>query len=143
MQALANLIISVIELAEAEGRAAHRGVIRLLTRALLIVIAGILLLAGIGWLGWGIYLVLHRWTGPIGAAFIYGLFLCLSAGLLWGYGKRLPPASASQRASTVSTPNSSNAPETSPPQNGSDSDSSKRPEQGNPHESAYAQASQP
>ncbi|GIW75985.1 MAG: hypothetical protein KatS3mg104_1048 [Phycisphaerae bacterium] len=88
MQGLANLLISVVELAEAEGRAAHRGVIRLLTRALMIVIAGVLTVVGIGWIGWGVYLLLHHLVGPTGAAFAYGGFLCITALILWSYGKK-------------------------------------------------------
>lgn len=141
MQALANLLISVVELAEAEGRAAHRGVIRLLTRALMIVIAGVLAVVGIGWIGWGIYLLLHRFVGPTGAAFAYGGFLCITALILWSYGKKLPKASASNRSPDTSTQTRRPEKESCVSPTSPDSGSSKCPEQENHHDHSYAATS--
>lgn len=141
MQALANLIISVMELAEAEGRAAHRGIIRLLTRALLIIIASILAVAGIIWIGWGIYLILHRLTGPIGAAFVYGGFLCVTAVILWSYGKKSPKTSVSDRSAPGSIPDPSAPDQTITTNTNSNSPSSQHQEQGTPYENSHATAS--
>ncbi len=90
MEPIANLIISALDLAEAEGRAAHRGVIRLLVRAAAIIGAGILGLIGILLVGWGVFLAVTLALGPVWAAFACGLFLLAIATALFFYGRIAP-----------------------------------------------------
>jgi hypothetical protein len=102
MEAIANLVIAAMDLAEAEGRAAHRGVIRLLVRALAILGAAILGLVGILLVGWGVFLAVAYFVGPIWAAFACGVFLLLCAVGLFIYGKIAPRSPGASRVVDVS-----------------------------------------
>lgn len=90
MEAIANLVIAAMDLAEAEGRAAHRGVIRLLVRGLAILAAAVVGIVGIFLVGWGVYLAVAYFVGPIWAAFACGAFLLICAAALFLYGKIAP-----------------------------------------------------
>ncbi|HEY0007594.1 MAG TPA: hypothetical protein VGB55_02625 [Tepidisphaeraceae bacterium] len=90
MEALANLVIAAVDLAEAEGRAVHRGIIRLLVRVLALVAAAVL--SGIGGLlvMLGLYLTLVRFIGHIGAALLVGGLMLVMAAVLYLYGRITP-----------------------------------------------------
>ena len=92
MEALANLVIAAVDLAEAEGRAVHRGVIRLLVRVLALIGAAVLAVIGTLLVGLGAYLLLTRFIGHWGAALLVGGFLLVAAAVLYLYGRLVPAA---------------------------------------------------
>jgi hypothetical protein len=95
MESVANMLIAAFDLAEAEGRAAHRGVIRLLVRAAAIVGAGVLGLIGLLLVAWGIYemiaLLIGGDWGHVWAALICGAILLGAAAGAFLYGRVPPP----------------------------------------------------
>ena len=79
MKALAQFIVRLTELAEAEGRAAQRGLFRLALALLLLWLVALLALIGVGLIGGALYLVFARVIAPAGAlAIVGGLALLLA-----------------------------------------------------------------
>lgn len=90
MESIANMVIAVADLAEAEGRAVHRGAIRLTVRLVAILGAGVLGVLGLLLVASGVYLALVHWFGEIWASLICGALLLGGAAALFLYG-RIPP----------------------------------------------------
>ena len=91
MEALSNLLIATLDLFEAEGRAMHRGIIRLVVRLLAIIGAAGLALFGLGMLAWAAYEALaYALDSRIWASAIIGLVLVGVGVGLFLYG-RIPP----------------------------------------------------
>ncbi|HSF31118.1 MAG TPA: hypothetical protein VLK82_11705 [Candidatus Tectomicrobia bacterium] len=89
MRGLAELIIALLELLEAEARALRSGSFRLAVSLGLLATAGILALGGIGLVLWALYLYLAVFLGPPAATLITGIITLLaSGGLVWS-GRRL------------------------------------------------------
>jgi hypothetical protein len=84
MNAVADLVIALIELLEAEGRALRRAMLDTGVGLGLIVVASLFALAGLGLCFWSAYLYLVTLLGQPLAALATGvLTLCLSGGLRW------------------------------------------------------------
>lgn len=84
MKGLADLIISVLELLEAEGRALRASVMRVGVGLGLIATSVMLALAGAGFCLWSAYLYLDAMLGPPRGALATGaLTLLVSGGVLW------------------------------------------------------------
>jgi len=84
MTALADVVISTVELLEAQARKLRSDLRGLLLSVGLILVAGILLLGGLGWLVAAGYLQLRAWMDPAPAAALMGLLTLLTAGgMLW------------------------------------------------------------
>jgi len=94
MEAIANLVISAFDLVEAEGRTAHRAVIRLCTRMLAVLIGGILGAVGALLMAWGLFhaiaLAIGGSWGNVWAAFICGGVLLGGATGAFLFGRRAP-----------------------------------------------------
>lgn len=133
MEPIANFIISALDLAEAEGRAAHRGVIRLLVRASAILGAAILGLIGVLLVGWGVYLAVTLLLGPVWAAFACGVFLLVVATGLFIYGRIAPRRKIASKTVDVDPrartpqPHASQTPPQSDRHNGDDHHETLRP----------------
>ncbi|HEX8340030.1 MAG TPA: hypothetical protein VF624_03900 [Tepidisphaeraceae bacterium] len=90
MQAIANLIVAAIDLLELEGRALHRGVLRLVWKVLALVGTAVVGLAGLGFVFVALYMLLARLVGwPIATALI-GLVMLGGAYGLFLYARSLP-----------------------------------------------------
>jgi hypothetical protein len=111
MESIANLVIAACDLAEAEGRAAHRGVIRLLVRAGAVIGAAVFALVGVLLIAWGIYeaiaLAIGGNWGHVWAALICGAILLAAAAGAFLYG-RIPPKRP-QQAKVIKDPYVGNA----------------------------------
>lgn len=84
MTALADMVISLVELVEAEANQLGSRLRGWLVSLVLIGVAGILLLAGLGWLVAAGYLQLRLWLEPALAAGVMGLVtLGIAGGMLW------------------------------------------------------------
>ena len=84
MSAVADLVIALVELLEAEGRALRRALLGAGVGLGLVVAATVLALAGLGLCVWSAYLYLGTLLEPALAALATGtLTLVLSGGLLW------------------------------------------------------------
>jgi protein-S-isoprenylcysteine O-methyltransferase Ste14 len=84
MSALADLTIALVELAEAEGRALRRGVVRAGASVGLIALAFAFALGGLALCLWSAYLYLATLLSPPQAALVTGLLtLVVAGGLLW------------------------------------------------------------
>ena len=84
MSALADLLIALVELFEAEGRTLRRALLGTGVSLGLILAASILVLSGLGLCLWSAYLYLGTLLEPPLAALATGaLTLGLSGGLLW------------------------------------------------------------
>lgn len=84
MTALADVVISLVELVEAEANQLGSRLRGWLVSLVLIGVAGILLLAGLGWLVAAGYLQLRVWLEPALAAGVMGLVtLGIAGGMLW------------------------------------------------------------
>lgn len=84
MTALGEVVISTVELLEAEARKLRVSVRGLVVSLVLIVVAGVLLLGGLGWLVAAGYLQLRVWFDPAPAAALMGLAsLLVAGGGLW------------------------------------------------------------
>ena len=84
LRALADLLIAVFDLVEAEGRAFRASVARLKTGLALSAVAILLLLAGTGLIIWGLYQALAAPLGPAGGALVTGTIASLlGACLFW------------------------------------------------------------
>jgi hypothetical protein len=84
LKVLADLIIALLELLEAEVRALRSGSFRLGLSLVLLGTAGILLVVGIGLILWAFYLYVAILLSPSTATLITGVVtLLVSGGLLW------------------------------------------------------------
>jgi hypothetical protein len=84
LRALAELIIALLELLEAEARAFRAGSFRLGLSLALLAAAGTLALVGVGLILWAFYLYLAIFLIPSTAALITGVVTLLtSGGLVW------------------------------------------------------------
>lgn len=84
MAKLIGLALALTNLAEAEGRAARRSASRMVSRTLLLLLAGAMFLLGLGFALAGLFLALEPQTGAAGAALITGLLtMTLAGGGAW------------------------------------------------------------
>ena len=92
MEALANLLIAAVDLAEAEGRAVQRGVIKLVVRTLALVAAAVVGVVGLIVLCIGLYLSLYHLLGDRhwAASLLVGLVMLVVATGLYLYGRIMP-----------------------------------------------------
>jgi hypothetical protein len=82
--ALADLVIALLELLEAEARALRSGSFRLGLSLVLLAVAGILALGGVGLVLRAVYLYLAILLSPPTATLITGLVtLAAAGGLVW------------------------------------------------------------
>ncbi len=103
MEAIANVVLAAMDLAEAEGRAVHRGIIRLLIRMAAVVCAAVLGLAGVWMVLRGIYQALTVAVGPIWASLISGGILLALAVAAYLYGRLAPKPAKSKVPAEVNT----------------------------------------
>jgi hypothetical protein len=90
VETLAEFLIRSVELIEAEARSLRAGFFRLGVGLVALLVAGALLVSGVGLLGWASYLRLTPSMSPAGAAgLVGGALLLLSGGLLWATAKRI------------------------------------------------------
>jgi len=86
VQGLTQLILALLELLEAEGRALRYGAIRLATVIVVMIVAGLLALGGVAFLVWAMFLG-FRFGAEIHvawAAFFTGLItLLVSGAIVW------------------------------------------------------------
>ena len=82
MNALTDAIISLFELAEAEGRVLQSQVLQTTSRILLLIVAALFFSVAAGLLLTASYQVLSLYLPPAGALFIIGLMCLLVAGVL-------------------------------------------------------------
>ncbi len=81
---LSDFAIALVELAEAEVRAARKGIVKLGVALVLVLLAGILFLAALTFFFNVLYLWLLGTMTQISALFLCGLVaLAISGGLLW------------------------------------------------------------
>jgi hypothetical protein len=84
LKVLAELIIALLELLEAEARALRSGSFRLGLSLALLGTAGTLTLGGVGLILWALYLYLAILLNPPTATLITGVVtLLVSGGLVW------------------------------------------------------------
>jgi predicted tellurium resistance membrane protein TerC len=84
LRGLAELIIALLELLEAEARALRSGSFRLGLSLVLLGTAGILMFVGVGLILRGLYLYLAIFLSPPTATLITGVVtLLVSGGLVW------------------------------------------------------------
>ena len=84
MRVVTEYVIALAELAEAEGRAARRGVLKLLAAAGVALVAAGLVAAAAGFGCWGLYLKLQPCMGDADAAMGVAVAAAVFAvGLLW------------------------------------------------------------
>jgi ABC-type transport system involved in cytochrome c biogenesis permease subunit len=84
MKALTETIISLFELAEAEGRLLRQNVLHTFAVALLLLVAAMMLLAAMGLLVTALYYALLNWLPPSLVFLSMALVaLCLAGGILW------------------------------------------------------------
>jgi hypothetical protein len=87
--ALAELVIGVVELFEAEGARARQRVTGLAASVGLALGAGLLVLVGVGWLAWAGFTALNTVLVPSLSAALIGLAcLGIAGGVLWNFKKR-------------------------------------------------------
>ena len=79
---LLYLLASGVASVEAKAKALRGGIMRMAFACVLLAAGLLFLLAGLGFLVWGLYAVLAIGAGPIGAAFITGVIVLLIAAVL-------------------------------------------------------------
>ncbi|MCX5772073.1 MAG: hypothetical protein NTZ09_17620 [Candidatus Hydrogenedentes bacterium] len=84
MTGVADFLIAVANLIEAEGRTLRRSVMRVMMGFLLVLVGVTFLAAGVGLLTWCVYLLFLEAAGPTLAAFLSGIFTLIAAGILVG-----------------------------------------------------------
>lgn len=85
MRSLAELLITLLDLFEAEGRSLRRSVVRLTISMMVVAIAGLVLLGAIGFILAGVYLYFESLFGAAPAAFLAGAASLVVAGItVWG-----------------------------------------------------------
>lgn len=84
MTSLGEVVISTVELLEAEARKLRTNLRGVVVSLVLIGVAGVLLLGGLGWLVAAGYMQLRVWLDPAPAAALVGLgSILLAGGGLW------------------------------------------------------------
>ena len=84
LQRLADLVIALVDLLEAEGRVLRQQTARVAGAMVFIALAGLLALGGVGLCLWGLYGHLAAAAGPANAALLTGAAALLAAGAgLW------------------------------------------------------------
>ncbi len=84
MKALTETIISLFDLAEAEGRLLRQKVLHTVAMSLLMLVASLMLLAAMGLLVTALYYALLNWLPPSGVFLSMALLsLLLAGGVLW------------------------------------------------------------
>lgn len=86
---LAELVIALLGLLEAEAREFRRGVVRLAAGLLLVGLSGVLVLGGLVLLMWSFYLFIGRFLEPPGTALVSGVVVFLLAGVVLWLARRL------------------------------------------------------
>ena len=89
MKAVADFILAVADLIQAEARAARKAVYRLAWSVILISCACLLVLAGAGMLGLALYQSLLPWWGPAGSSVGTGAALLAAGAVVAGVAKWL------------------------------------------------------
>jgi hypothetical protein len=84
MTGVADFLIAVANLIEAEGRALRRSVMRVAIGCLLLLLGVAFVAAGVGLLTWCVYLLFLEAAGLPLAAFLSGIFVLIAAGILVG-----------------------------------------------------------
>jgi ABC-type proline/glycine betaine transport system permease subunit len=79
---IANFIIKLADLLEAEGRALRQSSVSVGLAIALAIGAALVGVGGLGMVAWGIFEALRSATNVIGAAFISGVFLLICAVVL-------------------------------------------------------------
>jgi hypothetical protein len=88
LRVLADLIIALLELLEAEARAFRSGLFRVVLSLALVGTAGTLTLGGVGLILWALYLDLALFLSPPTATLTTGVItLLVSGGLVWSAGR--------------------------------------------------------
>lgn len=82
MGSIAEIVISFLNLLEAEGKAFRLNVTRLGLALTLVTLVGALLLAGMGLITWAVFLYLRLALSPATAALLDGLIMLLLAGMV-------------------------------------------------------------
>ena len=84
MEALADVMLATVDLVEAEGRALRRTCYRLAIAGLLLLVALLLVLAGLGFLLFALFWVAAaHMSVPWAAALFGGVALALAGGIGW------------------------------------------------------------
>lgn len=84
LERFTEYVIALLELLEAEGRSAGKGVVVIATRLALLVGGGLLVTVALFLFGWSLFLALEPVWGRAGAAFACAvLLLILGGGLMW------------------------------------------------------------
>jgi len=84
LRALVELIIALVEFLEAEARALRAGTFRLGLSVVLLGVAGLLVVSGVGLMLRGLFLYVAIWLGEAPATLLVGLVtLCVAGGFIW------------------------------------------------------------
>lgn len=90
MTKLIGLALALTNLVEAEGRSVKRNASRVVSRAILLLLAAAMFLLGLGFVMAGLFLVLEPQTGAAGASLITGLLtMTLAGGGAWLTSERM------------------------------------------------------
>jgi hypothetical protein len=87
MGGVADFLIAVANLVEAEGRALRRSAMRVAIGCLLVLISLSFVLFGFALLTWCVFLAVLYWVGPALAALISGIFALIVGAILVGAAK--------------------------------------------------------
>lgn len=87
MGAVADFLIAVANLIEAEGRTLRRNAMKVAIGCLLVVISLSFVLCGFALLTWCVFLVALHWVGPALAAFLSGIFALIVGAILVGIAR--------------------------------------------------------
>lgn len=82
--AIADVLIAALELLEAEGRSARRGLVRAFGSLVLMATAGLLLLGAVAVLGWAMVTALYPVvSAPLARLLVGTAVLIVAGGLAW------------------------------------------------------------
>lgn len=88
MNYLADILLSLLDLMEAEGRALRQGIVKAAVSLALILVAAVLLLGALTWLTWSMFLGLAATAlGSAVAALLTGLATLVLAGIVLAFAK--------------------------------------------------------
>ena len=87
MSALADIVISFLDLIEAEGRAVRRAVMNLGWALAFIVIAALLALTSAGFFFWGLHQYLAMQLSPVASAFLLSIIALVLAAIAAGLAR--------------------------------------------------------
>lgn len=84
MQGLTQYVLAFLEVAEAEGRALRSSTVRMVSAIMMLLVAALLALGGLGLLVWALFLGFARGAGvdPSWAAFWTGMITLLASGVI-------------------------------------------------------------